>query len=121
MIRRPPRSTLFPYTTLFRSHVGGDGPRDPLVDDDEARTDADLEPAGRVELVERGGRHEEECPPWKRYDAATELCWPTTLPFFRSPPSPIWPPNMKPALTTAGKTRMPFAFCPSIFAFGCRT
>src|SRR3712207_7295387 len=23
MIRRPPRSTLFPYTTLFRSAVGG--------------------------------------------------------------------------------------------------
>src|SRR3712207_7597378 len=23
MIRRPPRSTLFPYTTLFRSFVGG--------------------------------------------------------------------------------------------------
>src|SRR2546429_5277824 len=35
MIRRPPRSTLFPYTTLFRSRffggaVGGpDGARDP--------------------------------------------------------------------------------------------
>src|SRR3712207_7914481 len=30
MIRRPPRSTLFPYTTLFRSDVGGGerGPRD---------------------------------------------------------------------------------------------
>src|SRR2546426_5242278 len=31
MIRRPPRSTLFPYTTLFRSHVGadrGEGMRD---------------------------------------------------------------------------------------------
>src|SRR3989442_6612301 len=31
MIRRPPRSTLFPYTTLFRSHQpcveGGDGLR----------------------------------------------------------------------------------------------
>src|SRR5256885_9888641 len=28
MIRRPPRSTLFPYTTLFRSleHVAGHGP-----------------------------------------------------------------------------------------------
>src|SRR5260370_10567962 len=29
MIRRPPRSTLFPYTTLFRSHrraVGDNGP-----------------------------------------------------------------------------------------------
>src|SRR2546430_10000077 len=24
MIRRPPRSTLFPYTTLFRSRLGGD-------------------------------------------------------------------------------------------------
>src|SRR3712207_8244373 len=24
MIRRPPRSTLFPYTTLFRSDPGGD-------------------------------------------------------------------------------------------------
>src|SRR5690554_7662710 len=31
MIRRPPRSTLFPYTTLFRSHINHDinrlGPR----------------------------------------------------------------------------------------------
>src|SRR3712207_7673676 len=25
MIRRPPRSTLFPYTTLFRSHVPSGG------------------------------------------------------------------------------------------------
>src|SRR5260370_28803336 len=37
MIRRPPRSTLFPYTTLFRSHAldrqhlhdGGDGADEP--------------------------------------------------------------------------------------------
>src|SRR5437764_9022435 len=27
MIRRPPRSTLFPYTTLFRSHFEKDQPR----------------------------------------------------------------------------------------------
>src|SRR5437016_10535238 len=26
MIRRPPRSTLFPYTTLFRSHTERDRP-----------------------------------------------------------------------------------------------
>src|SRR2546430_3952391 len=26
MIRRPPRSTLFPYTTLFRSRIGHDLP-----------------------------------------------------------------------------------------------
>src|SRR2546426_1919898 len=29
MIRRPPRSTLFPYTTLFRSRAGGAGRRAP--------------------------------------------------------------------------------------------
>src|SRR2546430_6393743 len=28
MIRRPPRSTLFPYTTLFRSHLDPVKPRD---------------------------------------------------------------------------------------------
>src|SRR3712207_7495208 len=26
MIRRPPRSTLFPYTTLFRSRIAGQAP-----------------------------------------------------------------------------------------------
>src|SRR5258707_2883154 len=32
MIRRPPRSTLFPYTTLFRSlSITGDPSRSPLV------------------------------------------------------------------------------------------
>src|SRR2546430_13127120 len=31
MIRRPPRSTLFPYTTLFRSVVGRQGGQDPLA------------------------------------------------------------------------------------------
>src|SRR2546430_10769267 len=35
MIRRPPRSTLFPYTTLFRSMFGAQasGPRYPGIDD----------------------------------------------------------------------------------------
>src|SRR5438309_7109454 len=31
MIRRPPRSTLFPYTTLFRSHPGIDRRQDRRV------------------------------------------------------------------------------------------
>src|SRR3712207_9425033 len=30
MIRRPPRSTLFPYTTLFRSDLSGGGGNDVL-------------------------------------------------------------------------------------------
>src|SRR5437773_6900447 len=33
MIRRPPRSTLFPYTTLFRSRVGNLGRRREGADD----------------------------------------------------------------------------------------
>src|SRR3712207_8163697 len=37
MIRRPPRSTLFPYTTLFRSERGGAGDDDEDADElDEA-------------------------------------------------------------------------------------
>src|SRR5947209_9357454 len=32
MIRRPPRSTLFPYTTLFRSHAGDAPGRRGIVD-----------------------------------------------------------------------------------------
>src|SRR2546426_7003055 len=34
MIRRPPRSTLFPYTTLFRSPIDGLAELQRLVDDD---------------------------------------------------------------------------------------
>src|SRR2546423_11457951 len=33
MIRRPPRSTLFPYTTLFRSRAGATDRRTASVDD----------------------------------------------------------------------------------------
>src|SRR5436305_12764975 len=33
MIRRPPRSTLFPYTTLFRSRPRPQGPDDVRADD----------------------------------------------------------------------------------------
>src|SRR3712207_6907106 len=33
MIRRPPRSTLFPYTTLFRSHRHGGEVVDRLVEE----------------------------------------------------------------------------------------
>src|SRR3712207_9593753 len=52
MIRRPPRSTLFPYTTLFRSQAGVDeGPQDEPVAADLADLRRDL-PPGRV-----GPRH----------------------------------------------------------------
>src|SRR2546426_11589690 len=60
MIRRPPRSTLFPYTTLFRSPCAGAGPRGlrragPHRRPDEPGTARSAE-AGR-EAGGNGGRH----------------------------------------------------------------
>src|SRR2546421_13008648 len=49
MIRRPPRSTLFPYTTLFRST------HDARHDADPDAPDLDLLPAGPF-LPDGGGR-----------------------------------------------------------------
>src|SRR3712207_6884018 len=49
MIRRPPRSTLFPYTTLFRSRVSGG-------EDDRHRT------APAVERMAPGERHVDHQP-----------------------------------------------------------
>src|SRR3712207_7822711 len=53
MIRRPPRSTLFPYTTLFRSDQGrprddqgGAGPQQVAVGGDRRRVDRDHDGAG---------------------------------------------------------------------------
>src|SRR3712207_7453060 len=63
MIRRPPRSTLFPYTTLFRSRDGAAaelGARHvahAVVGDAAAAARADLDHAvGRARAVQRGGR-----------------------------------------------------------------
>src|SRR2546430_11036795 len=44
MIRRPPRSTLFPYTTLFRSNVKGDW----SVGEETRGADQAPTPRGRV-------------------------------------------------------------------------
>src|SRR5258706_5785238 len=57
MIRRPPRSTLFPYTTLFRSGRYEQDPRTPETHQGEAP-----HPRGRRHRVEHdrdGGRSEE--------------------------------------------------------------
>src|SRR5205807_5847176 len=57
LLRRPPRSTLFPYTTLFRSEAGAAGSREHrmvLVDDDR-RHAAHL--VGNAGAGSRGGVH----------------------------------------------------------------
>src|SRR5256714_13753733 len=53
MIRRPPRSTLFPYTTLFRSVVEGSGRH---VHGDGQGVMADTPPVRA--LRERAGEHD---------------------------------------------------------------
>src|SRR5689334_24592156 len=49
MIRRPPRSTLFPYTTLFRSHAASSA-----VDTDWTIKLVDVFPDGRAINVSNG-------------------------------------------------------------------
>src|SRR3712207_6857287 len=51
MIRRPPRSTLFPYTTLFRSHDRGDVHRPP------EQAGHRQHQGGRAVRARRRGRH----------------------------------------------------------------
>src|SRR5690242_21330487 len=43
MIRRPPRSTLFPYMTLFRSRVQRNTPRLPARREPAARRNAEVQ------------------------------------------------------------------------------
>src|SRR3712207_7709003 len=50
MIRRPPRSTLFPYTTLFRSRLRARPPCPALADHDHDRR---LAPVGRLVRLQR--------------------------------------------------------------------
>src|SRR5436853_4393407 len=54
MIRRPPRSTLFPYTTLFRSYVAA---QVPVVADPQSR---DENPRDTAAYVLRSEEHTSE-------------------------------------------------------------
>src|SRR2546426_5491308 len=60
MIRRPPRSTLFPYTTLFRSLVLRKMPINAVVTDIQFSADKPL-PEGRIARIEdRSEEHTSE-------------------------------------------------------------
>src|SRR3989442_4872920 len=69
MIRRPPRSTLFPYTTLFRSATSRSSPpmavKDQSEEDQgeaERRSDPLREP--QVDCQRHGADHESSRDPW---------------------------------------------------------
>src|SRR5256885_2432906 len=75
MIRRPPRSTLFPYTTLFRSRVRQDGKVSvPLVHDVQA---AGLSPSMLAEQIQTRLKEYLNVP---RVTVAVEEIRPLTVP-----------------------------------------
>src|SRR5256885_13218814 len=51
MIRRPPRSTLFPYTTLFRSQVRGRLGQQRRVQDAQQRVERGAQAGARAQLA----------------------------------------------------------------------
>src|SRR3989449_8429936 len=60
MIRRPPRSTLFPYTTLFRSRVAARAVLERVAQDSNAPPDAQrLAQRAVVEALIEGGKRDE--------------------------------------------------------------
>src|SRR3712207_7150848 len=77
MIRRPPRSTLFPYTTLFRSrHVKEEQAEhdrqpeaDDALDDRDARREGDV----RARVVERPDEVEHDRPALRSEEHTSEL------------------------------------------------
>src|SRR5256885_4021745 len=58
MIRRPPRSTLFPYTTLFRSDQRGSGRQRPGGDRGGDRVGGVVEAVGVLEA--QGDHHDQQ-------------------------------------------------------------
>src|SRR2546430_12520114 len=63
MIRRPPRSTLFPYTTLFRSEPADFARPHPTV----------IARAGEVQLPLRARHRDVEQPPFRSEEHTSEL------------------------------------------------
>src|SRR2546426_5858413 len=59
MIRRPPRSTLFPYTTLFRSHAGARASRDSI----RGRRNPSRSDGGTSAGARRWSRNRPDCLP----------------------------------------------------------
>src|SRR5438552_5324446 len=58
MIRRPPRSTLFPYTTLFRSDAFASGPDNPT----RSRWEVPHHPLSKVDSVYTVMIYASHCP-----------------------------------------------------------
>src|SRR3712207_5080613 len=61
MIRRPPRSTPFPYTTLFRSRDSAPGEREPPGEEDQRHPERRTELTAPPEHPQPGRDEPEDC------------------------------------------------------------
>jgi len=59
MIRRPPRSTLFPYTTLFRSAEADEYLEEGIAAEEKLRQEIESQPE-HIALLERIQRRREQ-------------------------------------------------------------
>src|SRR3712207_7761097 len=73
MIRRPPRSTLFPYTTLFRSEMRIAVGRALAEPDDDAESHAAVLTAARAELTDAATRLDERMHALRSEEHTSEL------------------------------------------------
>src|SRR5256885_9238606 len=76
MIRRPPRSTLFPYTTLFRSHMTSDNSSLAAAQD---RILADAVPESQAKSPGPGVPHPEISLDFRSEEHTSELQSPCNL------------------------------------------
>src|SRR3982751_3377914 len=103
MIRRPPRSTLFPYTTLFRSYSIGHKPRKPVLP--LTRPCSGVAPGGRSE------EHTSELQ--SRSDLVCRLLLAKKI--ARDDPHPPHPERIRHAARVDDRNRRPRAVAVSFF------
>src|SRR5258705_3590871 len=78
MIRRPPRSTLFPYTTLFRSHQLLECPQVSSGGDDRVGLDPAAVLQHDVAALEGAHREHDRDAPRPQGDRRAHVCTPVT-------------------------------------------
>src|SRR5256886_9439905 len=105
MIRRPPRSTLFPYTTLFRSRREGvwvlvdlDSTNGTFVDGEQVKGEAPLAPGATVRLgdVQLGFEPSDDALSIAKGGGPQMLRTPHST-ALHAPPRPPSPPSPPPA------------------------
>src|SRR3989442_6336567 len=102
MIRRPPRSTLFPYTTLFRSPTAAGPRRHGVLRGTQGRGDPRRIPVPRdPDCIPSSGRGQKD-PKRERRDRESDVAR-TETGWLGPSAAPITPPTSPPASVTPAR------------------